>query len=244
MINYSHLRIKENARTHYCTNMGAAIIVSLFAALCGGLQIIFESDNWDVWRFDEWSSGFQGGDFWNVGGNFLALFLLALGIFIGGPLTLGAAGWFQKSIYQQKLSPKTIIKPFQHNYLDNVVTMLLKGVFIFLWSLLFVVPGIVKSYSYKFTEYIKSENPDIPPRKAIEMSMRMTDGAKGDLFYLDLSFFGWMILSALTLNILGIVYVTPYYNAAYAFAYEELKASGINEGRFAVSDFVSDGIVR
>lgn len=241
---YNHLCIKENARTHYHNNAKTAIIVSFFGWICSAVVQFYMQDHWrDNWYdfFGIWDLSIGN---WTIAGGFLTLFLLAVSIFISAPLVLGAAGWFQKSIYQPNLSAKMILRPFLHNYLNNVVTMLLKNVFIFLWSLLFLVPGIVKSYSYRMTEYIKSENPDIPPRRAIEMSMAMTDGAKGDLFYLDLSFFGWIILSVITINILGIFYVFPYYNAAVAFAYEELKAQAITNGRLYPAEFVSEGIVR
>lgn len=71
--------------------------------------------------------------------------------------------------------------------------------------------------------YIKSENTGISASNAIDLSKRITDGHKMDLFVLDLSFYGWFILSVLTLDILGILYVQPYYLAAKAFAYEEIK---------------------
>ena len=116
--------------------------------------------------------------------------------------------------------------------------MFLKGLFVSLWSLLFIIPGIVMGYAYGMTEFIKMENPNIQPTRAIDISKSMTNGHKGDLFYLDLSFFGWFMLSALTLGILGIVYVNPYYYAAKAFAYEELKAEAIANGKVDPNELV------
>ena len=83
--------------------------------------------------------------------------------------------------------------------------------YIFLWSLLFVIPGIVKSYSYSMVDFIKAENPSLPANKAIEMSKIMTDGYICNLFKLYLSFIGWNLLSVLTFGILSILFVNPYY---------------------------------
>ena len=105
--------------------------------------------------------------------------------------------------------------------------MFLISLYTALWSMLFVVPGIVKGYSYSLAIYIKSENPNIPASTAIELSKRMTNGHKMDLFVLDMSFIGWGILSAFTLNILGILYVMPYQYASKAFAYEEIKEEAL-----------------
>ena len=94
------------------------------------------------------------------------------------------------------------------------------------------------SYAYSMTEYIKMENPNISPSRAIELSKIMTQGRKGNLFYLDLSFIGWNLLSAITLGILGIVYVNPYYFACKAFAYEELKAEAIATGKINPNELI------
>ncbi len=99
----------------------------------------------------------------------------------------------------------------------------LVGLFTFLWSLLFVIPGIVKSISYSMSMYILAENKGKSARKCIEESKKMTDGHKMDLFVLGLSFIGWALLGAFTL---GIVYIwaLPYMQATYANAYYYLKS--------------------
>lgn len=103
------------------------------------------------------------------------------------------------------------------------VTMLLKYVYITLWSMLLIIPGVVKSYSYAMTEFILEDNPELTENKAIEESMRIMQGKKLDLFLLDLSFIGWILLSALTFFV-GMLWVAPYMNAARAAFYEDLKA--------------------
>lgn len=102
-------------------------------------------------------------------------------------------------------------------------TMLLKAVYLLLWTLLLIIPGIIKSYSYAMTEYIMKDNPEMKNNAAIEMSMAMMQGKKMKLFLLDLSFIGWIILAMLTLG-LGFLLLVPYMYTARAAFYEDLKA--------------------
>ncbi len=100
---------------------------------------------------------------------------------------------------------------------------LLVGVFTFLWTLLLIVPGIIKAYSYILTPYIMHDNPNMPVRECIRLSQKMMDGYKWKLFCLHLSFIGWMILAVLTLCI-GFLWLTPYMQLAQTNFYEEIKA--------------------
>ena len=100
--------------------------------------------------------------------------------------------------------------------------MLLVVVFTFLWSLLFVIPGIVKGYSYALTPYILIDDPQISIRDAVRKSQRMMSGQKFNLFYLQLSFIGWWILSILTGGI-GFLWLIPYYTTSMAVFYRNLR---------------------
>lgn len=102
------------------------------------------------------------------------------------------------------------------------VTLLLRYVYTLLWTLLFIIPGIVKTYSYAMTEYILHDEPELDNNTAIEKSMAMMQGHKFRLFLLDLSFIGWGILCLFTLFI-GIFWLYPYIYSAHAAFYEELK---------------------
>lgn len=99
----------------------------------------------------------------------------------------------------------------------------LRVLYVFLWCLLLIVPGIVAAYSYAMTPYILAENPELTASEAISRSKEMMNGHKMELFLLDFSFIGWSILSALTLNI-GNLWLNPYRNAAVAAFYRELQA--------------------
>ena len=98
----------------------------------------------------------------------------------------------------------------------------LVGLFTFLWSLLFIIPGIIKGYSYSMSTYILAENKGKPALECINESKAMTEGHKMDLFVLGLSFIGWGLLCAVTLGIASI-WVLPYMQATYANAYNSLK---------------------
>lgn len=108
------------------------------------------------------------------------------------------------------------------NWLHVVWGMVLSTIYIFLWTLLLIIPGIIKSYSYALTPYILVEHPEMSANEAIEESMRLMDGHKFDLFYLQLSFIGWAILSILSLG-LGFFWLIPYQMTAQAAFYRDIK---------------------
>lgn len=111
---------------------------------------------------------------------------------------------------------------FQHYNGRVFLTMLLKYIYTILWTLLLIVPGIIKGYSYAMTEFVMNDNPELEGNKAIEASMAMMQGNKMRLFLLDLSFIGWIILAMLTFG-LGFILLEPYMYAARAAFYEDLK---------------------
>ena len=110
-----------------------------------------------------------------------------------------------------------------NNWVHNVGGMLLMAAYTFLWTLCLVVPGIIKSLSYAMTPFILVEKPELSANEAIELSMKMMDGRKMDLFLLYLSFIGWAILGLLTLCI-GYLWLYPYMYTTIAAFYEDVKA--------------------
>jgi uncharacterized membrane protein len=101
--------------------------------------------------------------------------------------------------------------------------MLLMGVYTLAWTLLLIIPGIIKSFSYALTPFILTDKPELSANEAIELSMKMMDGHKLDLFILYLSFIGWYLLSFLTLCI-GMLWVMPYQYTTMVAFYEDVKA--------------------
>ncbi len=114
------------------------------------------------------------------------------------------------------------------NYVHVMLTMFLRDIYIFLWTLLLIVPGIVKTYSYAMTPFIMKDYPEYCYDKAIDESMRMMQGYKMKLFLLDLSFIGWILLSILTLGI-GFLFLTPYMYVSHAAFYEDIKDHRVGE---------------
>lgn len=112
----------------------------------------------------------------------------------------------------------------------------LRYVFIILWSLLLVIPGIVKYYAYSQVEYIIHDNPNLTAKQALDVSKRMTNGFKGQLFVRDLSFILWYLLDAVTFGI-ATIYVTPYTYTVSAMYYENLKTYAMANGRVAPEEF-------
>lgn len=101
-------------------------------------------------------------------------------------------------------------------------TMFLYFLYIILWGMLLVIPGVIKGYSYAMTPYILKDNPEMKNNEAIEKSMEMMNGHKMDLFLLDLSLIGWAILCLFTLGI-GFLFLSSYQDTAHAHFYEDLK---------------------
>jgi uncharacterized membrane protein len=116
------------------------------------------------------------------------------------------------------------------DYGRNLGGMLWMELFIFLWSLLFVIPGIIKALAYSMTPFILADCPNVRATDAIKLSMRMTSGHKGGIFVMCLSFIGWWILSGLTFGILQILFVGPYTSTSFAGLYVDLKARALNTG--------------
>ena len=159
-----------------------------------------------------------------IGG--IILILAAIGslikIFLLNPLLVGCHGFFMVNS-REKANLGEIKRGFSPSWIHNVGAMLLKDVFLFLWSLIFIVPGIIKSYSYSMVPYILADDPNLGAREAITLSRKMMDGNKWRAFVLDLSFIGWLILSVLTLGLLGIFYVYPYVYSTHAELYKTLR---------------------
>ena len=106
----------------------------------------------------------------------------------------------------------------------TAIARLIQGLYIFLWSLLFVIPGIIASYSYAMTGYILAERPDLTASEAIGRSKEMMSGNRWRLFCLNISFIGWDILCLFTLGI-GSLWLNPYKQAATAAFYREISGT-------------------
>lgn len=143
-------------------------------------------------------------------------------LFIGLPVAYGIA-IVMLGVYRGKdIDFGVLFEGFQ-DYSRIFVTKLLQAIYTLLWSLLLVIPGIIKSYSYAMTDFILKDEPEMKNNAAIEKSMAMMENNKMKLFLLDLSFIGWALLAIVTFGI-GFLFLQPYMQVSRAAFYEDLKA--------------------
>lgn len=152
----------------------------------------------------------------------IIIFSLVLSIFVFNPLYVGCQRYFVLC-GRQPASFDEVVFAFSHSYLNIVKIMFFKSLYTFLWSLLLIIPGIIKGYEYRMIPYLLAENPNIDMKEAFSLTKQMMDGDKANAWVLDLSFIGWNLLGALTCCILNIFYVNPYQNLTNAQLYEALK---------------------
>ena len=152
-------------------------------------------------------------------------------LIIGGALTLGLASAFLTLARNDRLQIDDLFNSFTY-FGKALCLFLVTGIFIFLWSLLFIIPGIVAAYRYSMVYYIMADNPDMDVMQIIEESKKMMCGHKGELFVLDLSFIGWGILCVITFGI-GFLWLTPYMEATRVNYYENLR--GVTSAYGAIS---------
>ncbi len=152
-------------------------------------------------------------------------------LILTGPLSYGLIKVILKAVREQdsKVELGDLFKGFTEDFVGNFLTGLLVTLFTFLWSLLFVIPGIVKMYSYSMALYIKTDHPEYTAKQCIDESRKMMNGHKMELFLLQLSFIGWMFVGALCLGV-GTLWVNAYMQTATACFYEELKNQPVVEG--------------
>ena len=157
------------------------------------------------------------------------LLIVILRIFIGYILEVGGRKYFIKLAEgESKISYLSYVFR-KNNYFNVFLTMLVRSIYLILWTLLFIIPGIIKYYAYRMVSYILADNPEIGHKRAIKLSNKMTKGEKWNIFVLDLSFLGWFILGSLALGV-GILFVQPYYDATNAELYLKLKQNAIDNG--------------
>ena len=153
----------------------------------------------------------------------LTLFVSALfRAMVYNPVKVGVANFFLDGV-TDTAEWKSLAVGFAPKWFANVWALFLRDLFVVLWSLLLVVPGVIKSYEYRLVEYVMAENPGMAAMEAIAKSKALMQGNKWNAFVLDLSFLGWNILNACTFGILGVFYVQPYQMLTNAALYEKLK---------------------
>ncbi len=155
-----------------------------------------------------------------------------LGICVLGPLSLGEAYIYLNLTRGYEPDVNVLFSGFQR-FTDTLVLTILMRIFIFLWSLLLFVPGVIKAISYSQAYYILAEHPEMSGKEALDASIEMMDGHKMDYFVLLLSFIPWLLLCTITCG-LAVLYVYPYMDATLVNFYQTIKqpAGGNMNGGF------------
>jgi len=225
-------QLKEKARQVLKGNYWSAFIVSLVILITGGSHNRGEVGS---------SQGAEAGNVFNINfqiafivGLVILLFVL-LRIFIGYAFEVGGRKYFIR-LAEGKSDISNLGFAFkQKRYFNVFVTMLLRGIYLLLWTLLLIIPGIIKFYAYRMVPYILADNPGIGAGRAIKLSNKMTQGEKWDIFVLDLSFLGWFILGALAFGV-GIFFVQPYYDATNAELYLKLRQNAVADNLISANE--------
>lgn len=147
-------------------------------------------------------------------------------LIISGPMSLGFASLYLNLCRGEKAELSQIFSGF-NNFTSALVANLLVALFILLWALLLIIPGIMAAFSYMLTFFILADNPSLTPSQAINKSKEMMKGHKWKAFFLSCRFIGWILLALLTLGI-GFLWLAPYMGMSFAKFYEEIKQSYID----------------
>lgn len=196
----------------------------------------------------------QRGNPLNVAGSYLlsaiiGVLMLAVGIvvillriFVGNAILVGGRRFFMEN-REHTTKVQTVVYAFKSGrYMNITLTMFLRDLYTFLWTLLFIIPGIIKFYEYRMVPYLLAENPGMERKRAFEISRQMMHGQKLDVFVLDLSFLGWEIISLFTCGILSVFFVMPYECATEAELYTVLRTNALQVGMLTVHELPGFGV--
>lgn len=140
---------------------------------------------------------------------------------LANPIEVGGRRFFEKNANDPTTQFNTMFEGFQ-DYGRVLVTMLIRDVFILLWTLLLIIPGAMKAYSYRLVPYLVKDRPELSPMEVLAESQALMRGNRWQAFVMDLSFIGWLLLGVATLNLGNIFWTNPYMNATDAALYQEL----------------------
>lgn len=233
-------RIARNALTNkWFIAVAVGLVVSILGGISGGgpeFKVNIDgsniSMNFNVAGQTIKSIGINGGVDSEVGAFILAslpiiiiasLFAAVIYFVLGSFIGVGYAKFNLNLVDKKNAAFETLFEYFSH-WKTTTITRLLRALYVFLWSLLFIIPGIVAGFSYAMTDYILAEDPELTADEAISQSKSIMMGNKWRFFCLQFSFIGWDILATLAFGI-GHLWLTPYKQAAYAAFYREVSGT-------------------
>lgn len=238
---WSRQELKERAKIAFKRNYWKCVLVAFILSVLTGSGAANSTSNLDTDEIIQKNYHYEDGYYYEQEsvvenvlegvvttglvaiGMTIALVSIILSIFVLNPLEIGGCHFFTNNTYMEA-TPWDLVAGFKNGrYWSSVATVFLRNLFIALWSLLLVIPGIIKSYEYRMVTYLMAEYPNMTREEAFRISKEMMAGQKMDAFVLDLSFFGWYLLTAVTCGIAGIFYVSPYVHATNAELYVTLR---------------------
>ncbi len=243
---WSRIELKEDSKSLFRLNYWPFVLVAFvhsFITVGSSGRSSYHSAQEILDRDWQYQRGYFNHHFYNDVSNFLlavigAVLAAAIGIltvsiilniFVFFPLEVGCKRYMTIA-REVKPEFQEMLFAFKNCYGNVVKIMFLRDLYIFLWSLLLVIPGIIKSYEYRMVPYLLAEYPDMDSSEAFRISREMMLGNKWEAFVLDLSFLGWDIASACTMGLVGVFYAGPYKMLTNAALYLTLKNTHPNFG--------------
>ncbi|MBQ2764896.1 MAG: DUF975 family protein [Firmicutes bacterium] len=221
MLNVSRKEIKLSAKNDLSGRWGTAIGAMLLATYIPSMVVSIPGS---IFSF-VYGMAMELGSYAMAGISYILMMVLMLvpTFLIVAPLLMGYIYFSLRIARHQDANATMPYRAFTKGVYGRVTFgYFMMTLFITLWSFLFIIPGIIKSFSYAMMPYIMMDNPNKTWKEALEESKQMMNGHKWDFFVLVMSFFGWLLLVGLTWGIL-VVYVGPYMQQAQANFYRALK---------------------
>lgn len=264
---WTRFEIKRKAKAclskYYWKCVLVGFLLLIFGQGCnsaGGLDNLFanfpEDSSYSYDAYDDYNYGYGYDTYDDYGSSFdndesflvviiilitlvCAVIAWVLNLLVFNPLLLGITKfWLQTT--RDDCNVSYLGYGFKNNYWNVVKTYFLLQLKLFLWSLLFIIPGIIKTYEYFMVTYILAENPAIDSSAAFDISKQCMSGQKWRVFVLVLSFIGWFILGVISCGLVNIFYVIPYFNLTLAVLADHfLSKINANSGSYRTANFVS-----
>ena len=224
------LQGKKNFKGNYWGSVISALLISILGG-CSSVASRFSSSDTDDTTYDD-SATSAAADAYNnmptglivgliIGAMAVSVIFVLLKIFVFNPLQVGCYGFFRDNA--TGLQPDLgVLKTGFTMYGHTFVTLLLRDIFLLLWTLLLIFPGVIKAYSYRMVPFLLRDNPELSAREVITRSRQLMDGHKWNVFVFDLSYIGWFLLGCITLGLVNVFWSEPYRQNANALIYRRL----------------------
>ena len=225
---FNRKELKEEGKQRFINNYWLSVLASFLLGLCA-MTLSFPTDTNNSQEEMHNIPGTITPEILGIPAGVMiccVLLIMLLRVLVANPLAVGCYAFFRENT-ERTAEAAELMDGFKH-YRRAVLTMLLRDVFLFLWLCLFIVPGLVKAYSYRMVPFIIRDNPNLSPNEAITRSRKMMDGHKANVFIFALSYIGWYLLGLFTCGLVWILWAEPYRQNANALIYK-----GLVEGRFS-----------